>query len=375
LYTKLAAKASAEREVTDPILHKLHEVEKHTVESVSQELFNKPVAELSPKQQAEVVTKRLELTDEAAHELPVHVPELNLAETQHTNAQEAAGNPILARNLAKAKELFPGIDTDQVVSDNQVSDIAKQTGIIDSNNTARRVAKVRDVVTAKEKKISSEAFASHRVDTLQYFKNQYNAGLRRAADGTLIGGRSKLTWNERLKRENTEQFVQTLKEADGNKIKFENPYHRMLFHWSNRASLPAEVKDKLLREMKKISERQGRMNMRAEDFSKEADKALIHLHLLAKGGQLTSERNVFASTKTGAGAFSQWQLQLQNEVQKEELKMLSRIVTRHPSGRKTLISIMKMLQAQRFLSNDAEQWLNYDRAINNFITNRGKVGN
>jgi hypothetical protein len=352
----------------------MHEVEKHAVESVSQDLFRKPVAELSVKEQAAVVTRRLELTNEAAHELPAHVPELNLAEVQHTNAQEAAENPIFARNLAKFKQQFPNIDIDQVVSDNQVRDIEKQTGIINSPNVARKVAKTRDVTIAGQKKITPERFASHRIDTLEYFRNP-TGSVRRAADGTKIGLRDKRSWNERLKAENTAQFIETLKEADGNVIKFENPYHRMLFHWSNRDSLPQAVKNKLLREMKKISERQGRMNMKAEDFSKEADKALIHLHLLAKGGQLTSERNVFASTKTGPGVFSQWQFELQTEVQQEELKMLKRMVVRHPSGNKTLLSVMKMLQAQRFLSNDPEQWLQYDRAINNFIANRGKVGN
>jgi hypothetical protein len=143
----------------------------------------------------------------------------------------------------------------------------------------------------------------------------------------------------------------------------------MLFHWSNRDSLPAEVKDKLLREMKKISILQGRPGLKATDFSKEADKALIHLHLLAKGGQLTSERNVFASTKTGPGAFTQWQTKLQTEVQQQELKLLRTMMERHPTGLKAMVATVKQFQQERFKSQDAEQWLHYDRVINDYIAN------
>jgi hypothetical protein len=319
--------------------------------------------------------RRLELIREAEFELPSHVPDLNKAEVEHSNAQEMAENPMFARAAAELAQLFPDIKLDDVVNENQINDIEKQTGIINNDAVAKKVSDSKEIVLAKptpkgkDKKISPELFASHRVDSVSYFKNPAKAGERRAADGTLIGGRDKRSWNERMKAENTEDFIETLKAADGNRIKFENPYHRMLYHWANRDSLPTAVRDKLLREMKKVSEKSGRYGLSSADFSREADWALVHLTKLAHTGRLSAERNMFASTHLqGPMAFSPWQVELQTEIDQQEMDYLKKTMSRHPQGGKALEATIKMFQANRFNAKTPDEWLLYHKVIGNLKT-------
>lgn len=375
IYSHLERLARDKRAAEDPLLHKLHDAERLSVESIAQRHFGTDIRSLKPEDQAKVLQRRLELIEEAKYELPSHVPELNKAEVEHANATEALENPIFARGLAEFQQAFPGISIDEVVNENQISDIEKQTGITDNEAAARKVSKSRDVVIKDsksapgDKKIDAKAFASHRIDTVAYFRNPTKASERLASDGTVIGGRDKRTWNQRLKDENTEQFVETLKAADGNKIKFENPYHRMLLHWANRDSLPTAVKDKLLREMQKITEKQKRFGLKRSDFNHEADWALIHLTKLAQSGRLSTERNVFASTHlNGPSTWSPWQTELQTEIDQQEMDFLKKTMARHPLGKKALDATVRMFQAHRFEAKSAEEWLTYNKVIQNLKT-------
>jgi hypothetical protein len=223
----------------------------------------------------------------------------------------------------------------------------------------------------KNKKLTTERFAQHRVDTAAYFKNPYTSrkAERLAADGTRIGNRDKRTWNERLKAQNFEQFIETLKEADGDRIHFESPYHRMLFHWSNRNSLPTPVRDKLLREMKQYQERQKIPRfMGVKDFNEEADWNLVHLTKLAQSGRLTEEGNVFFSTKTsGQHVMSPWQKELDTELEQQEYQFLQKTLELYPEQKKLLESTMEVLQLGRASAKTPKDWLDYNAAINNHL--------
>lgn len=369
-YNYLAQRAEERRKVEDPVLHRMFEAEKLSADSIAMRHFGTPLRKMTPEQIGQVLKRRMELIDEAAYELPAHVPDLNKMTVEEENAKEMAESPIFGNFAAQMKAAgFPEIN--EITNGEQVKDIEKQTGITSAQGAVEKISKVRNPNITKVKgKITPEAFAQHRIDTNAYFKNPNKALERRAADGTLIGGRDKRSWNERLKAENTAEFIETLKAADGDRIKFENPYHRMLFHWSNRENLPQPVRDKLLREMKKISETgaKPRYNMTAKQFNMEADWALQHLQLLAQSGRLGTEKNIFASSKFGGPEnWTPWQAELQTEVDKQEMQTLNTLVERHPEAKKALQSTLKKVQAQRFNAQTPEEWMQYNTAINSYL--------
>jgi len=371
IYEALEKRLLEHRKSTDPVWHSVMQAEKMSVESIALRNFNKPLAKMSEEEIASVLQRRMELIAEAEYELPAHVGDLNKMDVAEANEKDFAEHPIAGRYSAEMKaEGFP--DVDEVVNEEQVRAIEEQTGIKSTKGTVAKIAKVR---TKKEKEITSgfaslnaDEFTKNRDETIAYFRNpKYE---RLAADGTRIGRRDKRPWNVRLAAENTAQFIETLKEADGDRINFENPYHRMLYHWSNRDKLPKPVREKLLREMKKqvATGPRPRYNMKSSDFNQEADWALVHLQLLAQSGRLGSEGNIFHSSKFGGPEnWTPWQADLQTEVEKQELKTLTALTTRHPEARKALRSATKKLQTMRFEAKSAEEWLLYNEGINKYL--------
>ena len=351
------------RKVEDPVLHTMHDAEAKVLNDLAKRHYGQSITSLPPKYQARVVMRRLELMHEAATELPARVPDLNHAEVEHEWEAQVKENPGLGKSAQMLKEQF-GIDITKVVSDNQVNDIKEQTGIKNTPDTAKKIQRVRAKatdITSGSASLSPSDFDNHVDSTVAYFRNREP---RRAADGTLVGGRDKRPWNVRLKAENTKEFINTLKEADGDVIKFENPYHRMLFHWAQRDKLPTPVREKLLYEMKKVTEGKG---FKAADFNTQADWGLVHLQKLSQSGALAGQGNVFASTKT-FGAPTEWQLELETDLQKQELKMLKTIVKQHPGGEKAMQGVVGLFQISRQGAKTPEEWQLYNRVINNLVT-------
>jgi hypothetical protein len=341
----------------DPVLGGLHEGEKMALQSLALRHYGLPIAKLPPEAQKAILTRRIELIKEAANELPVHVPELNYNETAHELEQWIkTSNPDTQEALAWLKS--KGIDTAKVVSDNQINDIAEQTGIKSERSAAKKAGRVKD----RSASLSPSEFSKLREDTIAYFKNPSKGRL--AADGTKVGARDKRSWNERLKSDNYKDFIEDLKEADGNHIQFENPEHRLLFHYANRDQLPTPVRSKLLRMLKYKMPGQS-----AEQIGKSADRLLVHLHQLATTGRLTAEKNVFKSSNY-AGAPTKWQFDLNTEVDKQELALLAKTIELHPNGLKAMKGIVQIFQANRRMSlaTDPEQWLLYNRVLDNLLT-------
>jgi len=346
---------------TDPVLGHLHVGEQMALQSLALRHYGLPLQKLPPEAQKAILTRRIELIKEAANELPVHVPELNYNEAANELDEFIkTASPDTQQALAWLKS--KGIDTAKVVSDNQINDIAEQTGI----KSARSVTKKASRIKERSASLSPKDFNKVREDTVAYFKNPSKGRL--AADGTRVGLRDKRAWNERLKSDNFNDFISDLKEADGNHIQFENPTHRLLFHYANRDKLPAPVRTKLLRMLKyKLP------NQTAEDFGKAADRLLVHLHQLATTGRLTSESNVFKSSNY-AGAPTKWQFDLNTEVDKQELALLAKTIEMHPNGLKAMRGIVQIFQANRRMSlaNNPEQWLIYNRVLDNLLTGQVK---
>jgi hypothetical protein len=138
-------------------------------------------------------------------------------------------NPNSSRHadyLSYIKRVAPELKSPEIIEGRQVRARIKELSKGVEEGATIRVPRSDFLTEAKAKTttISGEGFAQHRVDTIAYFKNPSSNSQKLASDGTIIGGRDKRTWNQRLKAENFDQFIDTLKQADGNRIQFENPY-------------------------------------------------------------------------------------------------------------------------------------------------------
>jgi hypothetical protein len=341
--------SAAMRRANDPTLHALHEGEKLSLQSIALRHFGQSFESLDKETQDKVISRRLELMEEAKYELPVHKPELNKMEVEQSLKEQAAASPHIAQQMDILKQKF-GIDLAEEVNKQQVDAIAKQTGIKSTPKAAARASKKPPV----EARISPERFASHRVDTLQRFVNPF---------------KSNKTAREKLLAMDREEFLGALEEADKNLIKFEDPLHRELFHYGNREQLPPELNKKILTMVKReLRTRFPGVDLLKKDIDSYADRAMLHLHMLAKSGRLSSEKNMFKSTNL-FGAPTQFQTDLNTEVDEEEIKFLRKTIGMHPNGLTAMEAALRTLQANRATGLvTPEQWLQYDRAINMLLS-------
>jgi hypothetical protein len=360
--------ARAKRETDDPTTHALVKAQRYSYNSLAQRHYGTSYGNLGDAKRNIIKARQLELMSEAEYEMPALVPDLNKEEVQSDHEKQIAESPAYAAASRYLDQMFPdqsegGINevNAQQVEANQII-----TGIKDNAKKAQEVQSVREQPLAKGDRITGDRFAQHRADSIAYFRNPSSGSQRLAADGTKIGSRDKRTWNERMKAENLDQFIDTLKAADKDMIHFENPYHRMLFHWANRRSLPKPVQDKLLREMKYyLASQKNPVFASAKEISAQADWNLVHLTKLAQSGRLVSEGNVFRSTQVnGQGTMTQWQGELDTELEKQEYETLKRSLTLYPDQKDLLTSAMNMLQSSRSGAKSPEEWLQYNAAIN-----------
>ena len=371
-----ASTRAIDRQKLDPTLAQLHDGEKMALQSLALRHYGQSLDSLPHDIQQKVLARRLELMHEATFELPVHLPDLAHAEYENEIAAEVKGNPELGKRMAEVQALSPKKTAPaQVMAKNQVKDIAEQTGIISKEAALNKADRFqRDVRGRFSKKgsygLEEKASASfgpkdlaelHK-NSVAYFKNPGKAGERRAADGTLIGGRDKRTWNERLKAENTKQFIETLKEGQGGGIKFEDPKHLMLFNWANRKELPEVVASKLRYELKKAYP-----NYHVKQLDAMADRGLVHLQMLAQSGRLAKGESVFNSTNM-FGAPTEWQTALNTEIDAAELQHLKETIKMHPNGLKAMKGILDVFQSNRANSiTKPEDWLMYNKVIQNIL--------
>ena len=361
----------AKRESDDPTTHGLVKAERYTLNSLAQRHYGASYGDLSRGKRDIIKARRLELMAEASYEMPALVPDLNKEEVQSDHDKQIAESPAYAAASRYLDQMFPdqskgGINevNAQQVEANQII-----TGIKNNTKKVQEVQSVREQPLAKGDRITGEGFAQHRADSIAYFRNPSSGSQRLAADGTKIGGRDKRTWNERMKAENLDQFIDTLKEADKDVIHFESPLHRMLYHWANRRSLPTPVRSKLLRELKYFYQNQKNpIFPSAKDIDAQADWNLVHLTKLAQSGRLVSEGDVFRSTQVnGQGTMTQWQGELDTELEKQEYETLKRSLTLYPDQKDLLTSAMNMLQSSRSGAKSPEEWLQYNAAINQHL--------
>jgi hypothetical protein len=333
--------AAVNRTKEDPIMAKLHAGEKVSQGSIAMQMYNKPLRNLSKNQRGQVFAKRLQLIQEAAAEAPVHLPELEAHEVSNNITKERASNPIfnfLATNLEKL-----GVQLPQAVSENNISQIAKETGI----SNVRAASKKLDKVAAPTKSVGADLNAYHNAqkETYAYYRSARNRKELSASVGAVASG-------------NYDRLYSTLKEADGG-LKFEKPLQRLLFHYGNKKSLPSGVAQSILQNIRKTK---GLENVSAKRAEEMAANLHNHMYDMAQSGHLTKEGNIYASTKID-GTYTKWQKILSKESDAEVLRSAQMALSKHPRALRGFNATVKALQKQSFGAKTADERAEYKRIL------------
>lgn len=353
-YDTIQAKAMELRKENDPLLHKLHEGEKASLNSLSRARFGKFVSGLDKSEIAELRTARLNSIEQAAYEAPVHVPDIQRQEVAASLQRQMKDNPAM-QEADKILQKY-GVNTAKTVADNSIDKIAIETGIKDTRAVQRKLSqiqreasKIRPEKTLAQKKegaITPASFAQLKNDSIAYLRSP---GRRKeVADqvGERAGG-------------NFKGFVEYLRSIDGGKIHFETDYQRLLFHHANRKELPEGVADKIYREARKIDP-----SITRTQLNKEADWFQIHLLNMVHSGRLTSEGNLYRSTKLGVPMeWTKYQRQLGTEADKEKFKVILESTAKYPEVQKGLIAFQQRMSKLKMGAQTPEEYLEIEKYV------------
>lgn len=347
-FNELVKREEAKRAIEDPVMAKLHEAEKASLTSIGLQMHGTFFDHMTDKQKLEVLGERWNQINQAAAEAPVHLPDLHKDEVEHDIASQRAASPMLNSLLGDLEK--QGVQVGDAVVENNTAQIAKETGISNVQAASKKVAKA----TKMKDPMSADAFASHKVDTSAYFRAPRN----RTQVAEAVSDRSKAGLNK---------FIDLLKDADGNKIHFENQTQRMLYHYGNRKSLPKGMADSLLYRIRQVK---GYDGMKATDIQKEADWLHVHLYNMAGSGRLSSEGNIYNSTKLGAPfSWTKWQKQLGSEADANTIKAAQIALKQHPNALKGFNTAVKMIQKASANIQTPEEYIAYKRALSESATN------
>lgn len=352
-YDTIQAKAMQLRKENDPLLHKLHEGEKASLNSLSRSRFGKFVSGLDKSEIAELRSARLNSIEQAAYEAPVHVPDIQRQEIAASLQKQMQASPAM-QEADKILQKY-GVNTAKTVADNSIDKIAIETGIKDTRAVQRKLSqiqreasRIRPEKTLAEKKgaFTPASFAQLKNDSIAYLRSPSRR--KEVADniGERAGG-------------NFKGFVDYLKSIDGGKLHFETDYQRLLFHHANRKELPEGVADKIYREARKIDP-----NITRTQLNREADWFQIHLLNMVHSGRLTSEGNLYRSTKLGAPMeWTKYQRQLSTEADKEKFKVILESTAKYPEVQKGLIAFQQRMSKLKMGASTPEEYLDIEKYV------------
>lgn len=324
------------RAVEDPVMDGLHKAATTALDSIAQAQHGKPLTELSEEQSLGVLSEHMGLIEDAASEAPVHAPDLYAAETEHTIAQARQADPALHALMSQDEQQFGAKFVDAEV-ENGTKQISKQTGI--SNTEAAAKKTVRATRIPKSQQISPSGFASLNADSIAYLRAP-----RDRSEVDFINSRSSDAYDK---------TYQLLKKADGGFFRAEKPIQRFLYHYANKAKLPAGLRQSVLHWIKQTPEFQGKTE--AEIF-KAAKNMHVHMYDMAKSGRLKREGNVFASTKfSGPAGYSPWQQPLSDESDQASIAAAAKALQRHPDALKGFMTSVKTIQKQMLKAKTPEE--------------------
>lgn len=125
---------------SDPVKHKVVTAAKITHATVARELYGKPTNQLSKLQRRKVRVTVAQMANEAAIEMPIHVPEVSKHEIETKLKADVATNPGLANTFNDIEKQF-GIPVVQAVHETEVESIKAEQGIKSTQGATEKVAK------------------------------------------------------------------------------------------------------------------------------------------------------------------------------------------------------------------------------------------
>lgn len=362
--------------------------------------------------------------NEVAEQMPKYHPEEMLKEAQGQVQAQAQADPQYAANVQRAKAL--GVDTAQALAEHRIKQNVEQTresgtnvlhrlwsrvtrgtgsessaiakGLDEGyeglpapvfsatgeseyeppegasitygalNNDIRRfmnTRRVQNIETVRKARVNGRRFLTD-IDAREA-RLQSN---RLASDMSLVGRRDPRTYNQRLSDETTDDFVKTLERSllldpeahpNASGVVFEKPVSRFLFHWGDRANLPKPLVEKLAREIRKVTDSP---NLTMRQMDRAADMVAKELMGLAKIDEIKDDGciHIYGSNQYFAPQ-SVWQLDLVNKVNDFEMQFAETILANHPEAKRDMQAIIQMLQPKRTESYNIEDWIKYNRAI------------
>lgn len=337
----------------DPILHKLHEGEKVSLNSIAVAQFKKNLNQLSKNQRALVLAKRMDLIDQAAIEAPVHLPELHhdeVAQQIEQSRKELSAFNTLTQTLEKL-----GIKIETAPIENDITQIKEQTGIKNGPAGAKKVAKVnKEASKATGEVITPERFVSLSNESVSYLRAPRN----RTAFNETVSDRSKAGANK---------FIDELKKASPGNIHFEDPAHLMLFHYANKGKLDKSLVAALTYRLRQTA---GRESYTAAQLAEEAVATKVHMYSMARSGHLQTEGNIFRSSQLhGPWRWTKWQRQLESDGDKAIMQKTISALKQHPQAQKAYKATLNILKKDRPNIKTAEQYYDYVRKMDNYSRN------
>jgi hypothetical protein len=336
--------AQEQRALHDPVMHKLHQGEKVSLNSIAVQMFDKPLAGISHKQRAQVLGRRMDLIQQAASEAPVHLPDLHREEIKKSIETARQANPVMNDVMARMEKL--GVKFPEAVQENAEAAIAKETGISNVKAAGKKVVKVAHEETGTP--ITVAGFASLNNDSKAYFRNPRN----RTEFAAAVSDRSKAGANK---------FIDVMRKGNPGNIHFEDPAQMLLFHYGNRKDLPPGIVASI---KYRLGQTKGWENADAKQLDLAARYMHNHIYDMAKSGRLKTEGNIFRSTKlSGPMSWSPWQAPLADEASEKIINRTTKALQQHPAALQTYRTLVKTFRRNWMTAKNPEEYIAFKEAL------------
>lgn len=328
IFDQLTKESHEIRAVKDPVMAKLHEAEKASMESIALAKFGKKNAELSNEQRITVANVRMTQIREAAEEAPSHLPEDVKQEVGQQIQAARVQNPELNATMKQFEQKY-GINFPEAQAENIISRNEEKTGIKNAAVAGRKLAKTSALTDGAV--IDTKTYASLRTDTMSYLRAPRNREQLVEALGPVA-------------HENWAKFYDTLKAHDSSKLQYEKPEHRLLYLYPDLIAKKDAQSRYLARAIERRLKQTTEFNSSANsEILEQAKRLHNHVYELARSGRLSVGANIYRSTLLD-GSHTKWQTQLSDETFQEVVRASEIALRRHPLQLKVFKTIATGLQ-------------------------------
>lgn len=138
----------------DPVKHSVVTAEKISQNAMAQQLYGKPLRNLSQLQRRKVRSTLARMTAEATQEIPIHVPEVAHHEVAQSIQRDIQTNPELKGTFSYLEKKYGAKLEDVLVQEEQAS-VAVESGIKSSQGSTKRVGRNEEVLASPNKKLGA----------------------------------------------------------------------------------------------------------------------------------------------------------------------------------------------------------------------------